>query len=97
MWQRIKTAIILVLIVGFALFASSMPIFVLPLLAIGVLIAAHEWTKLMPKCRQPVQFILVSFNHHHVIGCTALDLGILVDSIAGYLGNGNGMGRTIPQ
>lgn len=58
MWQRIKTAIILVLIVGFALFASSMPIFVLPLLAIGVLIAAHEWTKLMPKCRQPVQFIL---------------------------------------
>ena len=48
----------MVLIVGFALFASSMPIFVLPLLAIGVLIAAHEWTKLMPKCRQPVQFIL---------------------------------------
>ena len=58
MWQRIKTAIILVIIVGFALFASSMPIFVVPLLAVGVLIAAQEWTKLMPKWRQPAQFIL---------------------------------------
>ena len=58
MWQRIKTAIVLVIIVGFALFASSMPIFVLPLLAAGVLIAAHEWTKLMPKVKYPARFIL---------------------------------------
>ncbi|USZ14493.1 phosphatidate cytidylyltransferase [Moraxella sp. FZFQ2102] len=58
MWQRIKTAIVLVIIVGFALFASSMPIFVLPLLAVGVLIAAHEWTKLMPKVKYPARFIL---------------------------------------
>lgn len=61
MWQRIKTAIVLVIIVGFSLFASSMPIFVLPLLAVGVLIAAHEWTKLMPKWREPAQFILAVF------------------------------------
>lgn len=59
MWQRIKTAIVLIGIVGFALFASSMPIFVIPLLAIAVLIAAHEWTKLMPKWKQPAQFIVV--------------------------------------
>ncbi len=58
MWQRIKTAIVLVIIVGFALFASSMPIFVVPLLAIGVLIAAHEWTKLMPKVKYPARFVL---------------------------------------
>ncbi len=58
MWQRIKTAIVLVIIVGFALFASSMPIFVVPLLAIGVLIAAHEWTKLMPKFKYPARFVL---------------------------------------
>lgn len=59
MWQRIKTAIVLVIIVGFSLFASSMPIFVIPLLAVGVLIAAHEWTKLMPKWQHPAQFVLV--------------------------------------
>lgn len=60
MWQRIKTAIILVLIVGFALFASKEPIFVIPLLSIGVLIAAYEWTKLMPKWKQPMLFVLIA-------------------------------------
>ncbi len=59
MWQRIKTAIILIIIVGIALFASQTPIFFAPLLAIGVTIAAHEWTKLMPKWRQPVVFVLM--------------------------------------
>ena len=49
MWQRIKTAIVLVIIVGIAMFASQTPILFAPLLAIGVIIAAHEWTKLMPK------------------------------------------------
>lgn len=61
MWQRIKTAIVLVVIVGFSLFASSMPIFVIPLLAVGVLIAAHEWTRLMPKWKQPFLFVLIVF------------------------------------
>lgn len=59
MWQRIKTAIILIIIVGVALFASTSPILFAPLLAIGVTIAAHEWTKLMPKWRQPVVFVLI--------------------------------------
>jgi phosphatidate cytidylyltransferase len=59
MWQRIKTAVILIIIVGIALFASQTPILFAPLLAIGVTIAAHEWTKLMPKWRQPVVFVLM--------------------------------------
>ena len=59
MWQRIKTAIILVIIVGIAMFASQTPILFAPLLAIGVIIAAHEWTKLMPAWRQPPVFVLL--------------------------------------
>lgn len=57
MWRRIKTAIILVIIVGVALFASDTPYLFIPLLAAGVTIAAHEWTKLMPKWRIPVLFV----------------------------------------
>ena len=59
MWQRIKTAIILVIIVCIAMFASQTPILFAPLLAIGVIIAAHEWTKLMPAWRQPPVFVLL--------------------------------------
>jgi len=59
MWQRIRTAVVLIIIVGIALFASQTPIFFAPLLAIGVTIAAHEWTKLMPKWRQPTVFVLI--------------------------------------
>lgn len=59
MWQRIKTAIVLVIIVGIAMFASQTPILFAPLLAIGVIIAAHEWTKLMPKWRKPALFVLL--------------------------------------
>lgn len=59
MWQRIKTAIILIIIVGVALFASKSPILFVPLLAVGVTIAAHEWTKLMPKWKVPVYFVLL--------------------------------------
>lgn len=57
MWQRIKTAVILVIIVGMAMFTSRVPFLFLPLLTVGVLIASHEWTKLMPKHKQPAQFI----------------------------------------
>lgn len=60
MWQRIKTAIVLVIIVGVAMFASRLPILFLPLLTVGVLIASHEWTKLMPKRKQPAQFIALT-------------------------------------
>ena len=59
MWQRIRTAVVLIIIVGIALFASQTPILFAPLLAIGVTVAAHEWTKLMPKWRQPSMFVLI--------------------------------------
>ncbi len=59
MWQRIKTAIVLVMIVGIAMFASQTPILFAPLLAIGAVIAAHEWTKLMPKWHHPALFVLL--------------------------------------
>ena len=59
MWQRIRTAIVLVIIVGIALFAQQTPILFIPLLTVGVIIAAHEWTKLMPKWRQPIVFVLL--------------------------------------
>lgn len=59
MWQRIKTAIILVIIVGVAMFTTNLPILFLPLLSLGVVIAAHEWTKLMPKRKFPARFILL--------------------------------------
>lgn len=59
MWQRIRTAVVLIIIVGIALFASQTPILFAPLLTVGVIIAAHEWTKLMPKWRQPIVFVLL--------------------------------------
>lgn len=59
MWQRIKTAVILVIIVGVALFASDTPWLFVPLLAVGVTIAAHEWTKLIPAQRKPMHFVLL--------------------------------------
>lgn len=59
MWQRIKTAVILIIIVGVALFASDSPILFAPLLTVGAAIGAHEWTKLMPKWPQPLLFVLL--------------------------------------
>lgn len=59
MWQRIKTAVILIIIVGVALFASDTPWLFVPLLAVEVTIAAHEWTKLMPAQRKPMHFVLL--------------------------------------
>lgn len=49
MWQRIKTAIVLVVIVGIAIFyrKSSYPILIL--LTLNALIAGYEWAKLMPR------------------------------------------------
>lgn len=62
MWIRIKTALILVLIVGVALFASETPYLFVPLLAVGIIIASHEWTKLMPKWRVPSLFVVLVFT-----------------------------------
>lgn len=58
MWQRIQTALVLVVIVGIAMFASTSPILFIPLLLLGVGISAQEFTKLMPKWKQPLQFVL---------------------------------------
>lgn len=48
MWERIRTAIILLIIVGVAMFATRSPVLMLPLLLVGAGIAALEWAKLMP-------------------------------------------------
>lgn len=81
MWQRIKTAIILIVIVGVALFASKSPILFLPLLAVGVTIAAHEWTKLMPKWRQPLLFVLM------VLVITLISIWLQVSWIYWWIGS----------
>ncbi len=49
MWQRIRTAIILVAIVGVAMFAFESHYPFLILLIIGIGIGAKEWEKLVPK------------------------------------------------
>ncbi|PNK61372.1 phosphatidate cytidylyltransferase [Psychrobacter sp. FDAARGOS_221] len=59
MWTRIKTAIVLVIIVGIALFASETPYLIVPLLAVGVTVAAYEWTKMMPKWHIPLLFVVL--------------------------------------
>ena len=59
MWQRIRTAVVLIIIVGIALFASRSAVLFAPLLLVGATIGAHEWTKLMPKWRMPMRFVLL--------------------------------------
>ncbi|WP_066800679.1 phosphatidate cytidylyltransferase [Moraxella oblonga] len=61
MWQRIKTAIVLVLIVGIAMFATDKPYLFLPLLLVGVAIASYEWTKLMPTFPAKSAFVVPVF------------------------------------
>ena len=45
MWERIRTAIILLVIVGAAMFATREPILMLPLLLVGAGFGAFEWSK----------------------------------------------------
>ncbi|MBW4017878.1 phosphatidate cytidylyltransferase [Moraxella osloensis] len=52
MWERIRTAIILLVIVGVAMFATREPILMLPLLLVGAGFGAFEWSKLMPSLEQ---------------------------------------------
>ena len=44
MWERIRTAIILLVIVGVAMFATREPILMLPLLLVGAGFGAFEWS-----------------------------------------------------
>lgn len=79
MWQRIKTAIILLVIVGVALFASDTPILFIPLLVVGVTIAAHEWTKLMPRWHFPARYVLL------VVVATLLTLLLPISWVAWWV------------
>lgn len=49
MFERIKTALILLVIVGVAMFATRESFLILPLLLIGAGVGAFEWAKLMPQ------------------------------------------------
>ncbi len=48
MWERIRTAIILLIVVGVAMFATRESYLILPLLLLEAGFAAFEWSKLMP-------------------------------------------------
>lgn len=54
MFERIKTALILLVIVGVAMFATREPYLMLPLLLIGAGFGAFEWAKLMPDLHQDI-------------------------------------------
>lgn len=60
MRERIITALILVTIVGVALFATTNPMPMLALLGVGLFIAAREWTNFIPKLTYPSGFIFLS-------------------------------------
>lgn len=52
MWERIRTAIVLLVVVGVAMFATRSPVLMLPLLLLGAGFGAYEWSKLMPALDQ---------------------------------------------
>lgn len=58
MFERIKTAIILLIIVSFCMFATASAIPMLLLLLLTAVIGAHEWLRLMPKTEFPARFVL---------------------------------------
>lgn len=58
MWERIKTAIVLLIIVGVAMFASDSPVLILPLLLTMGAVGAYEWAKMLPTMQQPIEEVL---------------------------------------
>lgn len=58
MWERIKTAIVLLIVVGVAMFASDSPVLILPLLLTMGTIGAYEWAKMLPTMQQPIEQVL---------------------------------------
>lgn len=64
MWQRIRTAIVLLILVGVAMFALPSPVLMLPLLLFAAAVAGFEWTKIsapsaenaQPVARQRTQY-----------------------------------------
>lgn len=58
MFERIKTAIILLILVSFCMFATDSAIPMLLLMLLTASIGASEWLKLMPKTEFPARFLL---------------------------------------
>lgn len=59
MFERIKTAIVLLILVSFCMFALSSAIPMLLLMLLTATIGASEWLKLMPKLEYPARFMLI--------------------------------------
>lgn len=49
MLERIKTALVLLLVVGVAMFATRSWVLILPLLLTIATVSAYEWAKMLPK------------------------------------------------
>ncbi|MEY2863347.1 MAG: hypothetical protein RLY58_1054 [Pseudomonadota bacterium] len=58
MFERIKTALVLLVIVSVCMFATSSAIPMLVLMLVTASIGAHEWLSLMPKTEYPARFLL---------------------------------------
>ncbi len=58
MFERIKTALVLVAIVLLCMFATSHALPMLLLLMVAAVIGSQEWLRLMPKLDYPARFIL---------------------------------------
>lgn len=58
MFERIKTAIVLLILVSFCMFALDSAIPMLLLMLLTAMIGASEWLKLMPKVEFPARFLL---------------------------------------
>ncbi len=59
MFERIRTALILIAIVVVCMFATKNPIPMMVLMGLTVSIAAYEWLKLMPNAKQSWLYIAV--------------------------------------
>lgn len=57
MWQRIKTALVLVTLVLVCLFATKNPTPMIILMTVGGVLTAHEWSNLIPKLKNAYFFI----------------------------------------
>lgn len=59
MLERIKTALILLVIMGLCLFVTDKPYPMIALLSLGGVFAAHEWSKLIPQLSLKLSFVIV--------------------------------------
>lgn len=59
MFERIKTALILVALVLLCMFSTQNPLPMIALMGLTVSIAAYEWYKLMPQVKQPYVYTVI--------------------------------------